>query len=59
MRFPGHRDAKHSSLSRNAQYGRRVAYEVLRGYSPRLDRPVGPDDPDADEAASVAGPGGA
>ena len=33
----------YSSLSRNAQYGNRVAYEVLRGTSPRLDSPVGPD----------------
>ena len=34
----------YSSLSRNAQYGNRVAYEVLRGTSPRLDGPVGHDD---------------
>jgi inosine kinase len=34
----------YSSLSRNAQYGNRVAYEVLRGHSPRLDGPVGHDD---------------
>ncbi len=33
----------YSSLSRNAQYGNRVAYEVLKGTSPRLDEPVGPD----------------
>jgi len=33
----------YSSLSRNAQYGNRVAYEVLRGRSPRLDGPVGHD----------------
>ncbi len=33
----------YSSLSRNAQYGNRVAYEVLKGTSPRLDGPVGPD----------------
>ena len=33
----------YSSLSRNAQYGNRVAYEVLRGTSPRLDSAVGPD----------------
>jgi len=35
----------YSSLSRNAQYGNRVAYEVLRGRSPRLDGPVGEDGP--------------
>jgi inosine kinase len=34
----------YSSLSRNAQYGNRVAYEVLRHCSPRLDGPVGPDE---------------
>ena len=34
----------YSSLSRIAQYGNRVAYEILRGRSPRLDGPVGPDD---------------
>lgn len=34
----------YSSLSRNAQYGNRVAYEVLRGRSPRLDGPVGEDE---------------
>jgi len=34
----------YSSLSRNAQYGNRVAYEVLRGRSPRLVGPVGPDE---------------
>ena len=33
----------YSSLSRIAQYGNRVAYEVLRGASPRLDSRVGPD----------------
>ncbi len=36
----------YSSLSRSAQYGNRVAYEVLRGSSPRLDGPVGSDAPD-------------
>ena len=36
----------YSSLSRNAQYGNRVAYEVLRGHTPRLDGPVGPDSDD-------------
>lgn len=35
----------YSSLSRNAQYGNRVAYEVLQGNSPRLVGPVGPDLP--------------
>jgi inosine kinase len=35
----------YSSLSRIAQYGNRVAYEVLRGNSPRLDRPPGRDEP--------------
>ena len=34
----------YSSLSRNAQYGNRVAYEVLGARSPRLDGPVGHDD---------------
>jgi inosine kinase len=34
----------YSSLSRNAQYCNRVAYEVLRGRSPRLNGPVGRDD---------------
>jgi len=34
----------YSSLSRNAQYGNRVAYEVLRNRSPRLDGPVGSDE---------------
>jgi len=34
----------YSSLSRNTQYANRVAYEVLRGSSPRLDGPVGHDD---------------
>lgn len=33
----------YSSLSRNAQYGNRVAYEVLRNRSPRLEGPVGRD----------------
>jgi inosine kinase len=33
----------YSSLSRNAQYGNRVAYEVLRCASPRLSGPVGAD----------------
>ena len=35
----------YSSLSRNAQYGNRVAYEVIRNRSPRLDGPVGSDEP--------------
>ena len=30
----------YSSLSRNARYGNRVAYEVLKGNSPRLDGPL-------------------
>jgi inosine kinase len=34
----------YSSLSRIAQYGNRVAYEVLRGRTPRLDGPVGADE---------------
>ena len=34
----------YSSLSRNAQYGNRVAFDVLRGRSPRLAGPVGPDE---------------
>jgi hypothetical protein len=34
----------YSSLSRNAQYGNRVAYEVLRNRSPRLMAPVGRDE---------------
>ncbi len=34
----------YSSLSRIAQYGNRVAYEVLKGNSPRLNAPVGPDE---------------
>ena len=34
----------YSSLSRNTQYGNRVAYEVLRLNSPRLDGPVGHDE---------------
>lgn len=34
----------YSSLSRNAQYGNRVAYEVLESHSPRLTGPVGHDD---------------
>jgi len=33
----------YSSLSRSAQYGNRVAYEVLRSCSPRLEGPVGQD----------------
>ena len=33
----------YSSLSRNAQYGNRVAYEVLRNNSPRLEAPIGND----------------
>ena len=40
----GQRFLTYSSLSRNAQYGNRVAYEVLRGRSPRLDAPVGHDE---------------
>jgi inosine kinase len=36
----------YSSLSRNAQNGNRIAYEVLRGQSPRLDSTVGSDEPD-------------
>lgn len=39
----------YSSLSRNAQYGNRVAYEVLCANTPRLDADVGHDAPDADE----------
>lgn len=35
----------YSSLSRNAQYANRVAYEVLQNSSPRLDGPVGSDRP--------------
>lgn len=51
QRVPG--SAKHrgeipfltySSLSRSAQYANRVAYEVLRGHSPRLSSPVGSDE---------------
>jgi inosine kinase len=34
----------YSSLRRNAQYGNRVAYEVLENRSPRLDGPVGEDE---------------
>jgi len=34
----------YSSLSRVAQYANRVAYEVLRGRSPRLEGPVGSDE---------------
>ena len=34
----------YSSLSRNARYANRVAYEVLRNSSPRLDGPVGSDE---------------
>jgi len=33
----------YSSLSRNAQYGNRVAYEVLQARTPRLDGPVDAD----------------
>ena len=33
----------YSSLSRNAQYSNRVAYEVLRNQSPRLEAPIGND----------------
>ena len=33
----------YSSLSRNAQYSNRVAYEVLRNNSPRLEAPIGND----------------
>ena len=33
----------YSSLSRNARYGNRVAYEVLKGHSPRLDGPLPPE----------------
>ena len=40
----GARFLTYSSLSRNAQYGNRVAYEVLRGLSPQLEGPVGPDE---------------
>ena len=40
----------YSSLSRIAQYGNRVAYEVLKGFSPRLASPVGPDAPESDES---------
>jgi len=40
---PGVHFLSYSSLSRSAQYGNRVAYEVLRGASPRLDGPVGSD----------------
>lgn len=39
----------YSSLSRIAQYGNRVAYEVLKGSSPRLDSPVGRDKPVSSE----------
>lgn len=39
----------YSSLSRNAQYANRVAYEVLRNRSPRLDGPVGSDQMEGDE----------
>lgn len=34
----------YSSASRNAQYANRVAYEVLRNRSPRLEGPVGSDE---------------
>ncbi len=40
----GVRFLTYSSLSRNAQYGNRVAYEVLKSQSPRLTGPVGHDD---------------
>jgi len=36
----------YSSLSRNAQYGNRVAYEVLNRQTPRLDNPIGSDEDD-------------
>ena len=39
----GKRFLTYSSLRRNAQYGNRVAYEVLRKRSPRLDGAVGHD----------------
>lgn len=39
----GLRFLTYSSLSRNAQYGNRVAYEVLRNNSPRLEAPIGND----------------
>ena len=39
----------YSSLSRNAQYGNRVAYEVLKGFSPRLASPVGSDLQESDD----------
>lgn len=48
---PKHEGARYltySSLSRNARYGNRVAYEVLKGHSPRLDGPL-PPDPGEDE----------
>lgn len=46
----------YSSLSRIAQYGNRVAYEVLCGYSPRLDGPVPSDLPfKTDEPESEPG----
>ncbi len=41
----------YSSLSRNAQYGNRVAYEVLTGMSPRLSSPVGSDEDPPTRAA--------
>ncbi len=41
----------YSSLSRNAQYGNRVAYEVLAAQSPRLDASVGPDPRSPEEDA--------
>ena len=47
----------YSSLRRMAQYGNRVAYEVLRGYSPRLEAPVGPDDKDPEAPEPVPPPG--
>jgi inosine kinase len=45
----GVRFLTYSSLSRTAQYGNRVAYEVLRSHSPRLSGPVGHDDDDDDD----------
>lgn len=39
----------YSSLSRNAQYGNRVAYEVLKGFSPRLAETVGSDVQESDD----------
>lgn len=45
----GPRFLTYSSLSRNARYGNRVAYEILGGRSPRLDGPL-PDDEGDDES---------